>query len=413
GTLDAAAHLIASEVAGLTSGEGLIASLADKHLIALQPADRGRFSMLETIREYAHEQLAASDRLDRASKSFAAYYAALAKTAEPHLVGPEASRWFATLASEYENLRAALGWAVAHDRSLGLRVALSLRYYWGRRGLWVEALSWMNALVEPLASTLEALEPSLQWQVVNLLALTHHWVGDDERARPLREEALRMAREQRDENLIARSLNNLGGSVLNLGDFSRARRLQEEALEIKLRRGDDAWSVATTLGNLGMALRACHEYPLALDSHRQALELFRSAGDPWGEIAELNDIADIHRDQGESVQAARFYRESLDKNADELRPLIADSFEGLAAASAQRGLFLQTALLGGAADTIHKESGRSISLPDRPPFDAACKRARQRLGAPAFDDAWSEGAALPLPEAIEIARTIAADISGL
>ena len=413
GALDAAGLLLTTAGAAGAHGEELFTSLADKHLASVQISGqgRGRFSMLETIREYAHEQLAASGRLDRVAQAFAQYYAELANRAAPHLRGPDASGWFAVLAEEYENLRATLRWAVTNDRALGLRLALDLRSFWERRGYWVEARAWLEALVDPLAQTVEGMDPKMRWQIVNLLALSHHWMGDEERARPLYEDVLRQARSIDDEDLIARSLNNLGSSLLNLGEFERARQLQEEALVIKQRRGD-AWSIATTLSNLGMALRACHEYPLALERHRQALELFRSADDSWGEIAELNDIADIYRDQHEHVQAARFYKASLDKNVDGIRPLVADSFEGLAAAAASHERSRQTAVLGGAADTIHKEAGRSISLPDRPPFDAACALARRAIGVAAFEEAWCEGAALPLAEATEIARAIASDLSG-
>jgi tetratricopeptide (TPR) repeat protein len=174
-------------------------------------------------------------------------------------------------------------------------------------------------------------------------------------------------------------------------------------------RHDDQWSIATTFSNLGLALRSCRQYHEALDRHRQALDLFRLTNDRWGELAALNDIADVYRDQQKYTLAARFYKESLDANAT-FRSLAADSFEGLAAVVASRNRFRQAAVLGGAAETVRRETGQSTPPPDRPPFEAACASSRAALGSREFELAWAEGASLSPAEAIELARAIAGEL---
>lgn len=412
GTPEALAVLAKETDSVVSAVDELVTSLADKHLISVHESGVGliRFEMLETIREYAYEQLEASGRLDRVQAAFAEYYAGLASRAAPHLRGPEAGSWFHVITREYENFRSTLRWAVVCNRSLGLRLALDLRYFWSRGGFFAEAREWLEALVDPEDQTIAREEPQMMWQVMNLRALSHAWVGDEHRACSLYPEVLEIARNLNDQKLIARTLNNFGSALHNSGDSERSRLVLEESLAIK-EIHDDAWSIATTLSNLGMALRGCREYPLALERHRQALDLFRSTDDRWGELAELNDIADIFRDQRNYAEAASFYKASLDANVGGIRPLAADSFEGLAAVAASRALFRQVAVLAGAADTIHKETGRSIAPPDRPPFDAACASSREAIGASGFDEAWSEGAVLPLTEAIEIAQAIAKDLS--
>ena len=392
----------------------LVTSLADKHLLSVRESASSpiRFEMLETIREYAYEQLAASGRRDACQQRFAEYYVDLANRATPHLHGADAPVWLDVIGQEYENIRATLRWTIAHDRSLGFRLALNaLRVFWERRGYLAEAREWVEALVEPLDRTMAREDPRMMWDVLNFLAIAYASAGASRRACALFDEALGIARALNDDRLIARTLNNLGKALIDAGEFERAREMLEESLTIK-QHLDSAWSIASTLGNLGVALRACGEYEVALERHHQALELFRSVDDRWAVLVTLKSIADVHRDRHEYVEAARLYRASLDASVNGIKTFAADSFEGIAVVAAIRDHCRQAAVLGGAADTIRKEGGHSISLPDRPPFEAAHARARQTLGARAFDEAWSEGGALPLAEAIEIARAIASELSG-
>src|SRR5205085_4350422 len=92
--------------------EGL-ASLVDKSLLRREDgtAAEPRVGMLETIREYALEQLAARGEAEVLRGRHAAYYLALAEQAEPALTGAEQAGWLERLEREYDNLRAALRWA--------------------------------------------------------------------------------------------------------------------------------------------------------------------------------------------------------------------------------------------------------------------------------------------------------------
>jgi predicted ATPase/Tfp pilus assembly protein PilF len=393
----------------------LVASLADKHLVSLRTSAPGsmRFEMLETIREYAYEQLAASGRLEDLDTRFAEYYVDLANRAEPHLAGADTAAWLDVIGQEYENIRATLRWTVAHDRSLGFRLALNaLRVFWERRGYLAEARSWVEALVEPLDRSIAREDPRMMWDVLTLLAISYASAGDAKRACELFEETLRVGRGLNDEKLVARTLNNFGKALVDAGDLDRSRAMLEESLAIK-RRLDTPWSIASTLGNLGVALRVSGKYEDALARLHEALELFRSADDRWAVLVVLKCIADVYRDQREYVASARSYAESLDASVNGFKSFAPDSFEGLAVIAAFQGRGRQGAVLGGAADAIHKETGHSISRVDRPLFDEACACARQAIGSRAFEEAWSEGATLPLQEATEVAQAIAADLSGV
>ena len=96
-----------------------LTTLVDQSLVS-RGAGEGepRFGMLETLREYGLEALAASGEHDRVRQAHACYFAELAEAAEPILVGlmpekaAEQREWLACLEAEHANLRAALEWAL-------------------------------------------------------------------------------------------------------------------------------------------------------------------------------------------------------------------------------------------------------------------------------------------------------------
>lgn len=102
------------------------------------------FGMLETVREYAWERLAAEVKLATAQRAHAHYFLALAESAAPALHGRDQRAWFFRLEREHDNLRAALRWLldqagsddsdVAAEWEAGLRLAGALGYFWYLRG---------------------------------------------------------------------------------------------------------------------------------------------------------------------------------------------------------------------------------------------------------------------------------------
>jgi len=114
-----------------------VASLLDKSLL-LQTEREGeepRFVMLETLREYGWEALAARGELQTARRAHAAYYVRLAEEAEPQLVSPEQAQWLERLEREHENLRAAVSWLIEQgEMEVALQLAASLWRFWWMHG---------------------------------------------------------------------------------------------------------------------------------------------------------------------------------------------------------------------------------------------------------------------------------------
>jgi predicted ATPase len=129
--------------------EGLTA-LVGQSLLRRDEGTAGepRFTMLETIREYGQECLAASGEEAVVRRSHAACFLDLAEEAESHLRGPEQAAWYAHVEREHANLRAALGWALeSSDTTTGFRLVWALRRFWGARGHLREGGAWAEHIL--------------------------------------------------------------------------------------------------------------------------------------------------------------------------------------------------------------------------------------------------------------------------
>ena len=100
-TLDTVTALVGQSLLQQTTSEG----------------DDPRFAMLETLREFALEQLAAHGEEHAARRAHAAYFGVLAQAAEPGLRGADQQQWRDRLENDLDNLRAALGWSTSDSAS--------------------------------------------------------------------------------------------------------------------------------------------------------------------------------------------------------------------------------------------------------------------------------------------------------
>src|SRR5215212_1192477 len=139
----------AEAVAAVDAGETVdavqgLGSLIDQSLVEEWPppealADEPRYGMLETIREFAMEQLAVSEEIVQAERAFEAFLIARAEAAEDGLQGSDQRLWLDRLEAEHDNIRAALGRALErNDGAVALRLALRLREFWWIHGYWRE-----------------------------------------------------------------------------------------------------------------------------------------------------------------------------------------------------------------------------------------------------------------------------------
>jgi predicted ATPase len=257
-TLAAAEAVCAGD--GLERGAvlDLLARLVDQSLVVAdeQPHGAGRYRLLETLRQYAHERLAiggaAGAVRDRHRDHFLARVRALGLGAAP----PNRAGGWPELVPEEDNLRAALEWSLAADPAAGLELATAVAYHWRAQGRYEEAIRWLETFLERVqVDGPDGGDP-----------------GDG-------------AADRR-----AWALLRLGGMAREAGQLARARAPLAASLVLFRRTGDDA-AAAIALQNLGLVARADGRPEEARACFAEALALHRRAGHAAGE-------ADIRRELG-------------------------------------------------------------------------------------------------------------------
>ena len=319
GTLEAMEAMYAALGGENTQVLDGVSSLLDKHLLRQTGQDERRLLMLETIREYGLEVLAASQEMEAARQAHSAYYLHLAEEAEAHLFGAEQVRWFDQLEREYDNLRAALSWTVeqAGGEEAGqkgeraLRLAGALVRFWAVRGSLSEGLAWLE---RARASTSRVPTP-LRIRALSGAAWLAFFAGDVERAEVLCEASLqlyRTARETREAQELAASLLWLGWLPLTHGNDDEVRYLLEEGRALA-RDGGDTRNLAYLLHFLGMAAIGQNNYAQARSLLEESQQYYREMENKQDLVWSFLYLGQVCFAQGQAVRAGALVEEGLEQ----------------------------------------------------------------------------------------------------
>jgi predicted ATPase/DNA-binding XRE family transcriptional regulator len=308
-TMEAASKVTAVPPAEMQS---MLEELSAKHLI--RTAERGegsdRFAMLETLREYAEERLAAEEHeaVDMRNRHLQ-WCMGLAEEAEPELTGPDQAAWLVRLEDEHNNLRAALNWACEHRAGeQGVRLAGALWRFWNTRGHHGEGRRRLDLVLSMQSNS--PVPAETRARALNGAANLADNQGDYEWAAALNEEALALQRAVGDRRGIAASLNGLGNSAQKQGRYEQAAALHEEALALRRALGD-LGGIAASLSNLGVAMDLKGDYGRAVALFEESLALKRAIGDTWGIAASLNNLGYALMSHEEYERARPLLEEAL------------------------------------------------------------------------------------------------------
>jgi predicted ATPase/class 3 adenylate cyclase/DNA-binding CsgD family transcriptional regulator/Tfp pilus assembly protein PilF len=284
-------------------------SLLDKSLLRQGSAEDGevRFLMLETLREYALERLAARGELDELRRRHLASTVELVARAEPGLRGREQARWLNLLELELDNIRAALGYGSdAGERAAALRIAAGLRRFWLIRGNLREARGWIEGLLAPAGE----LPGDVRTQALAALGAITMMQGDYGCGRQALAQALALLRQLGDQGGIALALLYLASCTFYSGDPKGALELYEECHSVFQALGD-TWGLANSLHNFGFYARWQGEYGRAAELLRAAITRWEQVGDPTNHARSLDVLGEVLRCQGDEAQADRLHQEAL------------------------------------------------------------------------------------------------------
>jgi predicted ATPase len=288
--------------------------VADAHLDTLQSLveksllrfSGGRYWMLETIREYAAERLDRSPEAEAVRRRHAAYYLAIADTANLSLEALDRGPQRLELAiPEQHNLRAAIDWGAQSDPELGLRLMHALENFWITRDP-AEGERRYRLLLDRASNV----DPLLLARAYRDYGSTCHMQVDLEQAQHAYEQAHRLFHEAGDARGEAEIVMRLGMVACRVGELERGRKLLEESLERfrQLRYTIGELQVLSTLGHWEFE-RGRPERGWELTG--QSLQLAREAGWTWWEMNVLGQLAERSLEAGRIEDGERLSRELL------------------------------------------------------------------------------------------------------
>ena len=273
-----------------------VSSLVDKSLMgqAEQVGDETRFAMLETIREFGLEQMAACGEVEPVHRRLAAWCLALAEPGYAGLFGPEHRQWLARLDAEHDNLRAVLGWALDRgEAEIAQRLVFALCRFWYLRGYLSEGRTWAERALSASAET----PPEVRAGALAATGFLAWARGDDERADRLYAEALALFRQVGDTTKVAVCLYVSALVARDRREYDRARACLEEALTL-LRASDDTLFAADLLNVLGSVIyRQSGDIDRAEAHFAEALRQFRERGHVYGAATALTNLGRVARDR--------------------------------------------------------------------------------------------------------------------
>ena len=361
-----------------------------------------RFGMLETIREYAGEQLEARGEAVSVSRRHAAYFLALAERAELSLRNePDQHLWLARLEAEHDNLRATLRWFLERgEPEPELRMAGALHHFWHAHAHFGEGRRWLEAGL----TRAENVSVSVRMKALRAAAGLAMIQADQRGAVALAEDLLALARAQHDAMQTINALSILGMTAVQRGDTGQAGQYLEECISVARLQGSP-FDLAMAHYDLGLAKSEAGLFREALELIGEALTVFRCAGEMFWTMNAVGSLGYIALLEGRHRHARPLLLEYLEMGVQfEDRANVAAGLEGLAVAAIEEGSAEHAARLFAAAESLRLEiGGRLMSLRNRTMIDHSLSFTRERLDERAWLAAWTSGQAMTLQQAVAIA----------
>jgi predicted ATPase/class 3 adenylate cyclase len=405
------------EIESVCSGEGGdtldgLTSLTEQSLVREAEGVEGeaRFTMLETIREFAIEQAKERGQWDALRERHAGTFAALAHEASGQVMGKGSRASLDRLDLEHDNLRAALAWCMEHDTESALRLCHDLWRFWQRRGHLAEGLERAEAA---LALPDAAAHPEARADALSAAAGLAYWRADTERARSHYAAEIEARTALGDRSGLAEANYGISFtySVLDLSHPETAdnsKRYVTAALEIYTELGDDA-GIGRCEWALANILWGTMQIPEARAHALHALELFEASGDQFmaGWASYTAGLADLTADQeakgsadarsaagGRFEHAMRIFREAGDVSG---YTLVLDAMAVLALRDGDRN---RAARLTGVVAKLEQSSGTALNPWNRGVLDFDPEELR---ADPSLAEELAIGAAMSAEEAVSYA----------
>ena len=370
-------------------------------LVQLDHTEPGpRLQMLETIREFVAEQLAARPDAADVGRRHASYYRALAERADPLLRRAGQREWAEKLQAEAGNLAAAVRWYLAHDPDPLPHLFRILWLFWELEDHLGEVRAWVGQLLP----TVGTLGPLARAELLWTAAVTAVEMGDDPEALSARQRLEPLLETIQDPYLHAVCQLVMAWTSTIGGDLDAALREASASLDELHGQDEPFWTASAGL-TVGTVETAVGRYDDALAHLTEVRDLAQRSDNPWIAAMPRVGLGILALERGQLEEARALLDEALGLS------VAAHSTRGVTlclAAFARWALVAGdpewAALVAGAAEGLRRRAGLRVWPILRPEEAEVVAQVRQALGTGRFDQVFAAGARLTQQEAVAAAR---------
>ena len=408
-TLDAAEDVCAGGAIECEDVLEYVVALVDRSLVlAERSGAETRYRLLETVRQYAAERLAAAGESEVVRRRHAAHFVVRAEAASAARYQPTRDALAAALHAELDNIRAALRWSSERDDDLFVRLAFAHGWCYFAWGLWREGRDWIERALGLPAGALRTASRAYALGELGYLVSHQH---DFARARPALEEAIAIWRELGDEGERAHAAQTLAQMYLFEGSPASVDTALEIVVEAErtLRALGDRVGVCWASATLGGVHAARRDIAPAMAAYDEARRLAYDVGQPMTVGIGCMGMASLAIMSGDLPHAAARLREGLaaHRKAPDYM-FLAWTIGVTAMYAASTGRLADAMRLLGVDQTLRRHGGAVTSLETAYPevYTQIVHGARTALGDAAFDATLDEGRRLDLAGAFALAERV-------
>lgn len=307
-TLESAEEICSDENINELEILDLLNMLTEKSII-IYNIEKERYRILETLKQYGEAKLRDSNEKDKIMQKFLTYFLLLAEKAGQKLNSSEIQIWIEKLETEHGNFQYAIEWSLSSgETEKGARLAVALGNYWDIRGFYSTGRQFLNRFL----INSQAINNSLLMKVLRFLGILSTGQCDYEQARKYFVDCLALSREIGEKHGIAKSLNQLGGTIYFLEEYEQAQKYYEESL-LLYRELDDKDGLAACLHNFGNTLSGLGKFEQGKNYLEESHALRVEIKDKRGMASCLLSLGLItyNQDNNDYMKAINLYEDSV------------------------------------------------------------------------------------------------------
>jgi len=349
----------------------LLSQLVARSLVVADTSvKRTRFRMLETTRAYALEKLAEADEIDDIRRRHARFYRELFEPALDDRLRKPVAAWREAYLPELDNVRAALDWSIdgAGDAPTGVALAGASGELWGMLGLFGEGVRRLQGAIDRIGPDTPESHQARLWL----------WLGRlvDEtpnRALTAFERAVELYRRLDDALGLGHALVRLGRVLAFMGRLPQAETVLDEAYS-RLSGVAPPRLLSLYMGHVAFMKTFAGDLAAARAYYERALDLDRKAGDEFGALAIIGNLANVIWALGdlEAAEASTREQVALLRNSPvRTRRLLGYALSNLAGVLTERGKLDQAFVAAHEGLPLVKEDGSAWIFADHVALRAA------------------------------------------